>query len=253
VKWTQGQRWFRPGAVWASPSVPFTGCGAGPAPLTLSVRLGSTFCEAAASMILQRYPRMGERLILSVLLLALGLAACEREQPREVPAAAPVGEGNHAATDPAMEQTAECINRMEGYAVEYPATWHVNPGEVLGPCMLFDPEPVEVPPASELPLEIAIQIGFEPVPFATLTGQVLGRRDLVRERTTVDGREALRIESETTGEGLHDRGIRMYQYFVDLGDTTMVAATHAVGALPFERKRRILDTMMARFDFREPG
>jgi hypothetical protein len=195
---------------------------------------------------------MGGQPILSVLLLAFVLAACEREQPREVPAAAPADDGNYTATDPAVEQMSECINRMEGYAVEYPATWHVNTDEVLGPCMLFDPEPVDVPLASELPLEIAIQLGFVPIPFAALTGQVLGRRDLVRERTTVDGREALRIESETTGEGLHDRGIRMYQYFVDLGDTTMVAATYAVGALPFERNRLILDTMMARFDFREP-
>jgi len=112
---------------------------------------------------------------------------------------------------------------------------------------------VKVPPASELPLEIAIQIGFVPVPFAELTEGVFGRRDVVRERTTVDGRQAMRIESESTGEGLRDRGIRSYQYFVDLGDTTMVAGTHAVGAMPFERKRRILDAMMAVFDFREPG
>jgi hypothetical protein len=28
----------------------------------------------------------------------------------------------------------------------------------------------------------------------------------------VDGREALRVESETTGEGLHGRGIQMYHY-----------------------------------------
>jgi predicted small lipoprotein YifL len=193
---------------------------------------------------------MSRRSLLFVLLLTLGLAACERQEPREVPPAARIDEPT--AIDPAMEQTSECINHVEGFAVEYPATWQTNTDEVLGPCMLFDPEPVEVPPASELPLEIAIQIGFEAVPFATLSREVLGRRDLTRERTTVDGREALRLESETTGEGLHDRGIRMYQYFVDLGDTTMVAATHDVGVLPFERKRRILDAMMATFDFREP-
>jgi len=211
------------------------------------------FSELAGSMILRPHLLTGRRLMIPILLFGLGFAACEREAPRDVPADTAAGEGERTVTDPAMEQTSECINRIEGYAVEYPAAWHVHTGEVLGPCMLFDPESVEIPPASELPLEIAIQMGFEPVPFVRLTGEVLGRRDLVRERTTVDGREALRIESETTGEGLHDRGIRMYQYFVDLGDTTMVASTHAVGALPFERKRRILDAMMATFTFQEPG
>lgn len=193
---------------------------------------------------------MSRHPLLLVLVLTLGVAACERQEPQEAPPAAPTEE--HAAIDPAMEQTSECINRVEGFADEYPADWHVNTDQVFGPCMLFDPESVEVPPASELPLEIAIRIGFEPVPFARLTGEVLGRRELTRERTTVDGREALRMESETTGEGLHDRGIRMYQYYVDLGDTTLVAATHAVGGLSFERKRRILEAMMATFDFREP-
>jgi len=171
------------------------------------------FSDAASSMILRRDLLMDPRLIVPVLLFALGLAACGREAPREVPAGTAAGEAEGAFTDSTMEQTRECINRIEGYAVQYPAPWHVNTGEVLAPCMLFDPESVEIPPASEFPLEIAIQIGFPPVPFVSLTGEVLGRRDLVRERITVDGREALRIESETTGEGLHDRGIRMYQYF----------------------------------------
>jgi hypothetical protein len=192
-------------------------------------------------------------LFIPLLVVALGAAACDWQESPEPPGAAPGDAIGRAAADPAMERTAECVNRAEGYAVEYPAAWHVNTEEIFGPCSLFDPDPIEVPPASELPLEIAIQIGFEPVPFATLTGDVLGRRNLSRERTTVDGREAMRIEGETTGEGLHDRGIRSYQYFVDLGDTTLVASTYDVGSLPFERKRSILDAMMATFDFREPS
>ncbi len=196
---------------------------------------------------------MGRSLLSALLALTLGATACERPDPPERPAGGTSSESAAGvAADPAMEQTTECTNRVEGYAVQYPATWHVNTGEILGPCSLFDPDPITVPRDSEIPLEIAIAIGFEPVPFATLTGGVLGRRDLSRERTTVDGREALRIEGESTGEGLHDRGIRSYQYFVDLGDTTMTAATYSVGAMPFERKRRILDAMMATFDFREP-
>jgi hypothetical protein len=197
---------------------------------------------------------MGRFLLAASLALALGAASCERPGSADLPeGAAPAEPPALAAADPAMERTTECVDRVEGYAVRYPAGWHANTGEILGPCSLFDPEPIAIPPASEIPLDIAIMIGFEPVPFATLTGEVLGRRDLSREETTVDGRRAMRVEGETTGEGLHDRGIRSYQYLVDLGDTTMVASTYEAGSLPIQRKRRILDAMMATFDFRQPG
>jgi hypothetical protein len=63
----------------------------------------------------------------------------------------------------------------------------------------------------------------------------------------------MRIEGESTGEGLHDRGIRSYQYVVDLGDTSMIAVTYDVGEPAFERKRQVLDAMMATLDFRQPG
>jgi hypothetical protein len=155
--------------------------------------------------------------------------------------------------EPELTLAHECVDRVEGFAVRYPEGWHVYEGEIMGPCSLFDPSPVEVPPSSEFPLEIAIQIGFEPVAFETVTGEVMGRSTIRRERTTVDGREGARIEGVTTGEGLHEPGIRTYEYFVDLGDTTLVAATYDAGTLPFERKRRILDAMIATLDFRAPG
>jgi hypothetical protein len=197
---------------------------------------------------------MSRFLLATSLALALGAASCERPGSADPPdGTAPAEPAALAAADPAMERTTECVDRAEGYAVRYPAGWHAYTGEILGPCSLFDPEPIDVPPASEFPLDIAIMIGFEPVPFATLAGDVPGRRELSREEATVDGRRAVRIEGETTGEGLHDRGIRSYEYLVDLGDTTMVASTYGVGSLPLERKRRILDAMMATFDFRQPG
>lgn len=148
-----------------------------------------------------------------------------------------------------MDETAGCMNPDAGYTVRYPATWHVNTGEILSPCSLFDPDPIDVPRNSEIPIEIAVMIDVEPVPYATLTGNVTGRRDLSREATTVDGRQARRIEGESTGEGLYDRGIRSYQYFVALEETTMVASTWDAGSLPFERKRRILDAMLETVQF----
>ncbi len=77
--------------------------------------------------------------------------------------------------------------------------------------------------------------------------------EISRERTTVDGRAAVRMESESTGGGLHEPYFRAYQYFVDLGEETMVATTYDAGEPTFERRRRILDAMMRSFDFRQPG
>jgi hypothetical protein len=197
--------------------------------------------------------RFVPRRILALTLVA-SAPACGGPAPSDrADDGAPIDTAVHSTADPVAEPMAECIDRTEGYAVRYPADWHVNTGDMLGPCALFDPAPIEVPVASELPLEIAIAIGFEPVPFETLAGEVLGRRILSREPTTVDGREAMRIEGESTGEGLHDRGIRSYQYVVDLGDTSMIAVTYDVGEPAFERKRQVLDAMMATLDFRQPG
>lgn len=193
------------------------------------------------------------RSVVAVLAAAISAASCERPDSAGIPPdaeqATPTAQ---AAADPAMDRTSACVNREAGYVIRYPADWHVNTGEILGPCSLFDPEQIEIPRDSEVPIEIALMIGLEPVPFTTLTGQVLGRRDLTRERTTVDGREAMRIEGETTGEGLHDRGIRSYQYFIDLGDTTLVATTYDAGSLPFDPKRRVLDGMMETLAFTRP-
>jgi hypothetical protein len=186
---------------------------------------------------------------------ALALAALLGCAPQDLrdPPADDVDAGVPIPGEPDLTLANECVDRVEGFAVQYPAGWNAYHGDIVGPCALFDPEPIEVPPASEFPLEIAIQIGFEPVAFATVSGEVMGRRTIQRDRITVDGREGARIEGVTTGEGLHERGIRTYEYFVDLGDSTLVAATYDVGTLPFERKRRILDAMMATFDFRAPG
>jgi hypothetical protein len=194
---------------------------------------------------------MNRTAIAAVLALSLA-AACERPEHAGPAPPGAAGGARVEAVDPAMRETVVCVNRVEGFTVRYPATWRVAGEEMLGACALFDPDPIEVPRDSEVPIDIAIHIGFEPVPFATLVGDVLGRRILSREPATVDGREAMRIEGETTGEGLHDRGIRTYEYFVDLGDTTMVASTYDVGALPLDRKRRILDAMMATLDFIAP-
>lgn len=191
----------------------------------------------------------------AILILLLITAACGQEDSTELRDEAPVGDAVGPAgadrspeTDPLMDRTADCVNDLDHYSIEYPADWHVNSGDILNPCSLFDPDSIVVPENSEIPVEIAVSIDFEPVDFATLTEDALGRRDLSRESATIDRREAVRIEGESTGAGLFEPGLRSYQYFIDLGDTTVIASTYDAGTLPFERKCQILDAMMATLD-----
>lgn len=159
------------------------------------------------------------------------------------------GRPDAAREDEGTAPDTECVDRSRGFSVSYPAGWHVNAADVLPPCSLFHPEPFDVPVNSEVPIDIAVLLDIEPIKFETAVHEDAGRRDLSLEETTVDGREAVRIEGETTGEGLHDRGIRLYQYFVNLGDSTMLAVTYDAGPVPFTEKRRVLDSIMSSVEF----
>ena len=188
--------------------------------------------------------------------IATLLAGCDGSRAgggeTEVAPAAPA-EAPGTRADTTLAAMRQCENSEGGYTIRYPAEWHVHDGEVVAPCSLFHPEPFEVPPFSEIPMEIAIAISVQPVPFdSVLTGD-RGRRDLSREPARVGGRQAMRIHSETTGEGLYDAGIRYYHYLVDLGDGTLTATTYDVGSPAFERKRAVLDAMMGSLRFRESG
>lgn len=175
------------------------------------------------------------------------LAGCDGSRTADgdadIAPAAPA-EAPRTDADTTLAAMRACENADAGYTVRYPAAWHAHDGEVVAPCSLFHPEPFEVPAFSEVPMEIAISISQQPVPFdSVLTGD-RGRRDLSREPTRVGGRQAMRIHSETTGEGLYDAGIRYYHYLVDVGDGTLTATTYDVGSPTFERKRAVLDAMM---------
>jgi hypothetical protein len=187
-------------------------------------------------------PRMLGTFLCTAILLAI---ACERGSP-DAPAL-PASDVSDAAAEDAMPRRASCVNPVHRYSVEYPADWQANTNGIVSPCSLFDPASVSVPPASELPLEIAIRIAFEPVALSTIAGDVMGRRVLASDTTSLAGRTAIRLTAETTGEGLHDRGIGFYEYLIGLGDTTVVATTYGVGTPEFERKWRVLDAMMSSF------
>lgn len=143
----------------------------------------------------------------------------------------------------AVELSQRCTNERDGFTISYPAGWHTNSGEVIAACSAFHPEPVQIPPQSEIPFELAVFIGVQEVPFDRPADPQF-ERTLSSERLTVGGRAAVRSEVESTGEGLAERGMRTFRYATDLGGgRSLVASTHKTGAT-YDANKEILGRMI---------
>lgn len=138
--------------------------------------------------------------------------------------------------------TKRCENVRDGYAVAYPADWHTNAGDVLPACSYFHPVPFELRPGTEA-LEIAIRVDREPIAFDLFTEPGPTRDEQSREELELAGRPAVRVVYTATGEGLLPRGVRGYEYAVDLDGDTLVLSTLEAGEADFERSREVLDAM----------
>jgi hypothetical protein len=175
---------------------------------------------------------------------ALLLTACPPEEP--TPPAPP-------DNDEPIGLDASCTNDEVGYTVSYPAEWHVNEGDVLPLCSAFDPQPITIPDATDIPTDIAVVIRAEAIAFAELSDPADDPGVEVRDRdeTTLDGRSAVALELEATGEGLHAEGLVTYRYVIEDGRSSIVAETHDVTeAQPaFDQRRQILDAMMRSMSF----
>jgi hypothetical protein len=132
----------------------------------------------------------------------------------------------------------------------------VNEANGLPPCSAFDPEDTSMPAAGEIPAGIAIVLHRDDVAFERSTDFAgdFTVDVLSREETTVAGRRAVVAELEHTGEGLYDRGHRLYTYVLDTGGQTITGVTHDVpDAEPpgYEERKRILHAMMASLRFHD--
>jgi hypothetical protein len=191
----------------------------------------------------------------AVALVAAGCGDGDVETPvEETATAAPTDDGTSPSRDGAQspEDNGDDIawatcEHPEGIQVSYPEGWHVNSGETLPACSAFDPEPFDVPDATEF-LEAAALLSVERVDFETITGpdaragRVLNERDQL-----IDGQDALRIETESSGDALLPEGLRSTRWFVLLDENrTLTLTTHQVEGTDYERNRRVLDQMAER-------
>lgn len=173
---------------------------------------------------------------LLAVVVVLARISCSAPQPQ-----------NQAPTPAVLTQ--RCTNEKHGFSVSFPAAWHTNSGEVLPTCTVFDPAPIQLPRDSEIPFDIAITIitvvqPFDPNPLSSRFERVLSV-----ERLNVAGRDAVRLETEATGEGLADRGMRSLRYVVDLGDErVLIASTYDTGAT-YSGEKTILIRMMETISF----
>lgn len=141
-----------------------------------------------------------------------------------------------------------CSNPGDGYEIDYPETWETNPADVMEPCRLFDPEPVDVEPETQIPADIAVRLTIEPVDYETVTAEDPTGEDVSdREESEVAGRPATRIEAEATDDAaLRPAGTRETRWMIDLGDgRTLVAATTESPEGDYEAEQAVLDEMVA--------
>lgn len=193
-----------------------------------------------------RHDLVPPRLAVGGLLVAGLLTACG-PQPDDGVTSQPTDDATTAST-PATSLGAECEDPEVGYRMSYPSDWRTNDGEVVPSCRLFDPQPIEVEPQTEVPLGIAVAVRTTDVSLETFATEDEAAEVLTSRSTTVDGHEAVVVEVRSTGEAMLPEGVRSYRYAVDLGDRRLVAITHDVGAPAYEQTRQVLDQMMDTID-----
>lgn len=161
-----------------------------------------------------------------------------------------------SSTDVPLGDAQSCTNDEIGFSVDYPEDWWANDriepaAQGLTPipaCMYFAPEQVELMPNSGLPPGIAVWFDHE-------TQFEITTEELSREELEIDGRRALLVETEATGDsGFEPEGTRTYRYIVDMGDGSEVlvaASTLYVSDSEYEEAKPVLDAMIETLDFDE--
>jgi hypothetical protein len=184
---------------------------------------------------------MTVRTLAAVLAAAL-LAGCGGTGEEGVPPAPDAGPPVGAEPGPAGEMQT-CANPTAGFTISYPGDWHTNAENGLPPCSVFDPDPIQLPEAGEVPPDLAVTIRRDDTAYEDMIAED-EFEDRTEEEGTIGGKRTLRVESTATGAGLLDAGTVSYRYYVDLDGQTLVAETNDVEAADFARNREVLDRMM---------
>lgn len=150
--------------------------------------------------------------------------------------------------EPAFDDPQECENDELGFEVEYPGDWWANEdieGEAEGvqdieECTYFARQEVEIAPATQIPVEVAIWFDSPAADAPESQGEVISR-----DETTVDGNDAVVIEYEPPVGGFAPEGTVIYTYRITTDDGLLAARTNAFGHEDdYEDNKDVLDSMM---------
>jgi hypothetical protein len=148
-----------------------------------------------------------------------------------------------------------CQQEELGVTVPHPEGWSVNEDHLMAPCSLFDPQPFEVPIRGEIPLDIAVSLTAQQVPFDQIVGDDPSAVELSRREATVAGFPAVRQELRSTGLGLIPEGHEHTQWAIDVGVHVLMLQTHATPDAdpPYAEAQEVLDRMVALLEIDTPS
>jgi hypothetical protein len=157
-------------------------------------------------------------------------------------------DGEPAATTPASRDGGIpagwklCSNERFGYALGYPADWYAPALSPESECTFFDPEPIQLPEASDAfgaALEVApVQESFA----AIVDGLVEAHTVLERRDVTLSGRPAVLVLARANANALEGEGMESATYVVDRGgEPPLVLRTVEEPNTNWEERLRILD------------
>lgn len=183
-----------------------------------------------------------------VVAVVAGVAVLGRSPAPAPPRAEPTP--STATPSDTVVLASSCTGPDGAYSVGYPEGWHTNPGDVTAPCQLFGEAPVAPEEQAGGAPTTPVTVRVLPVAFDRATAPGPASRELAREETTVAGRDAVRVDRESTGEAALPQGVRMRQWFVELGKqrTLMLAAYSGIGAADFDHYRQVVDEMVRSLD-----
>jgi hypothetical protein len=148
-----------------------------------------------------------------------------------------------------------CSNHDRGFAVGFPARWHTDEVAEQESCEYFDPDPFDVPPQSDFS-GTALEIDPGGEEYRVVVDGLVDRRFarvLARKETTVLGRPAVRIETEATGQGFEDRGVKVTSWVVDRdGAAFVVRTTGFPGKADYATRQATLDRAIETLSFFTP-
>jgi hypothetical protein len=123
-----------------------------------------------------------------------------------------------------------CSNPARGFAIGYPARWHTSEVAEEEECKYFDPQPFQVPKQTDFS-GTALELDPAAEDYEEVVDGLVDRRFarvLARREATLRGLPAVRVETEATGEGFDERGVKATTWVLDRDGVAFIVRTTGV-------------------------